>query len=233
MGEKRKSEGRREKEKGRQKMKRILVFITAVIIIVVAAGCGVKEAKGDVTTTQEPVESGVVEGKNAVVDVDVEEEKGKEGEPVDIAEESADITLNIPAKWLGEDITQEYVDGQVQESGCKSGTLNEDGSVTYVMTKKQHKKITDDLEKGIEELIESRMSLSGGKKYVSITANDDYTEFVVVMSVDKTDSYDFATDIGFSYLSKLYSVFRGEGEKPVTIKYVNEDTNSVISENTY
>ena len=214
-------------------MKRVLVLITAIIMVVVMVGCGAKGLVEETVPTQEPVIGEVVEEEDVAVEADVEEDPGKEEKPIEVVEEAFDVTLTIPKDWVGDEATQEHFDGQAKENGWKSATLNEDGSVTYVMTKTQHKKMVDDLAQGIEDFFEERIAESDGGKYVSITANNGYTEFTVVTKESKTDIFDFATDIGLSYLGGMYSVFSGEGEKPITIKYVNAETGDIISEEKY
>ena len=48
------------------------------------------------------------------------------------------VTLTVPAEFVGTERTQADYDALAAENGYKSVTLNADGSVTYIMTKAQH-----------------------------------------------------------------------------------------------
>ena len=51
------------------------------------------------------------------------------------------VTLTVPAEFVGTERTQADYDALAAENGYKSVTLNADGSVTYIMTKAQHQEI--------------------------------------------------------------------------------------------
>ena len=62
-----------------------------------------------------------------------------------------DVTLNVPAEYIDEGITQEQLDRTVkEEKELKSATLNNDGSVTYVMSKSQHKKMMEEIKENLD-----------------------------------------------------------------------------------
>ena len=82
---------------------------------------------------------------------------------------------------VGEEITQEEIDAKAGENFI-SGKLNEDGSVTYKMTKKQHKEMMD----GVVESIESSLNeMVEGEDYsfTEIKHNKDFTEFDITISL--------------------------------------------------
>ncbi len=58
--------------------------------------------------------------------------------------DSSTVEIKIPAELVSEDDTQENLDSAAKEKEWKSAKLNEDGSITYVMTKKQHKKFMEE-----------------------------------------------------------------------------------------
>ncbi len=61
-----------------------------------------------------------------------------------------------------------------KESGYKSKTKNEDGSVTYVMTRKQQKEVLTKISERIDENMNDTDTWDG---VTEIKANDDYSHF--------------------------------------------------------
>ena len=68
------------------------------------------------------------------------------------------VTITVPATFMGEDATQESLDATAKEKGYKSITLNEDGSATYVMSKAKHKEMMDELRQQIDDSLEEMIS---------------------------------------------------------------------------
>jgi hypothetical protein len=98
-----------------------------------------------------------------------------------------------------------YVDGQTQEDldlireteGYKSITLNDDGSATYVMTKKQHETMMTEMAATINDAMKE---MAGSDDYPNITevkANDTFTEFTVTTKSEELDMSESFTYISF------------------------------------
>ena len=69
---------------------------------------------------------------------DSKKESETNNDKIEVDENLLTVELTIPADFVGE-TTQEELNQTAKEEGLKSITLNEDGSATYVMTKKKHK----------------------------------------------------------------------------------------------
>ena len=141
-----------------------------------------------------------------------------------------DVTITLPLEFVDEEQTQEHFDLLAKENGWKSAMLNEDGTVTYIMTKAQHKKlmrdISDSLEQSLREMIETDIY----PNFVSIEANDDYTDYTIVT---KSESLDFAeafSVLGFYYLTGMYHVFNGSTVDNIHVAFVNEASGKVFQE---
>ena len=117
------------------KRKAILIILTSAIIF---TGCGIQNKAQISGPTESPAKS----DQNISTEDDLSE-LDSIGD-VKLEKEVFDVTLTIPAQYVGE-TTQEELDKTAKENGLKSITLNEDGSATYVMTKKQHKKMMADM----------------------------------------------------------------------------------------
>lgn len=140
------------------------------------------------------------------------------------------VTLTIPADFVDEGTTQDSLDQQAKKSGWRSATLNEDGSVTYVITKAQHKEMMD----GVRETIDTAIKeMIGSEDYPSITAidvNDDYTQFKVTLSDDEMGLMDAFSTLAFYMYGAMYHVFNGTEAGNISVQYINGSTGEVIEE---
>ena len=126
-------------------------------------------------------------------------------------------TLTLPKEIVGDEITQEKIDANAGESYI-SGRLNEDGSVTYKMTKKQHKEMLDvivnSFEKSFNEMLQNE-DLS----FTSIKHNDDFTQFDVTVSGDSLGLADTLATAEFYTAGGMYGIFSGKKAERVVVNY--------------
>ncbi len=174
------------------------------------------EETAEETTAAETEETGSsLEDLEAIGDVEVD--KGL-----------FDVTLTIPKDYIG-DTTQEKLDEVAKEKGYYSITLNDDGSATYVMTKKQHKEMLNELKKSIDK---SLSEMAGSENYpniTSVTANDNYTSFTITTTnAEPSLAESFAVMAMYMY-GGMYGIFAGEPADNIHVDYVNADSGQVIS----
>lgn len=141
------------------------------------------------------------------------------------------VTITIPASFVGEgDVTQEELDQEVKEKGFKSATINEDGSVTYVMSKSKQKellkKMKEDMDKNLNDMI-------GGENTPNVTdiqVNKDVTKFTVTTTNTELDLGESISFISLFIYGGLYNSFAGNEDYDVLVTYKNADTKEVIQE---
>jgi len=149
---------------------------------------------------------------------------------IEVDEGLLTVSIDVPAGYVGE-TTQEDVDKTVADQGYISGTLNDDGSVTYVMTKAQHKKIMEDLAKSFDESLQNILDDKEiYPNFESITHNADYTDFTIEYSAEELSPSDTFSTFLFYYIGGMYSIFNGEPVENVHVVYVNSETGELISE---
>jgi hypothetical protein len=118
-----------------------------------------------------------------------------------------------------------------KEEGVEEATVNEDGSVTYQMSKAKHKEMLKEIKTGVEETVEETMTSEDYKSIKDITFNDSFTEFTVV--VDKTlyeNSFDGFAVFGLGITGAYYQIFNGiqAEEYKVTIDIKDETSKEVF-----
>ena len=127
------------------------------------------------------------------------------------------VTITVPAELVGEEITQADIDAEAGEH-YTSGKLNEDGSVTYKMTKMQHKAMLDSIAESIEEGI-SEMIDDPDFAFSEITHNKDFTSFDVHLTTEEIGLMESFAAIAFYMYGGLYNIFSGKGVDNIEVNY--------------
>ena len=145
---------------------------------------------------------------------------------IEVDQNLFDVTVTVPSEYT-EGITQEQLDETAEADGYKA-VLNDDGSITYTMTKAQHAEMMNGLAESINEAM---ATLVGSEEYpdiTSVSSNDDFTEFTIT-----TTNSEISLSEGFSVLalytySGLYHIFDGTPVDNIHIDYVNADSGEII-----
>lgn len=138
------------------------------------------------------------------------------------------VSLTIPSDFTGE-TTQEDLDKTVEEKGYKSATLNDDGSITYVMTKAQHKEMLDGVKEGLDQALNDMVGSENYPNITSITANENYTSFTITTKSATLDTSESLAVLGMYIYGGMYAVFSGEEVDNIHVDFVNADSGEIIS----
>ena len=213
--------------------KRVLAVMLAMTIVsTVFAGCGSKA--GETETNTAPATEQQTE-QSADTSTPTEAETTDDGMKqleaigdVDVDKGIFDVTLTIPKDFVG-DTTQEKLDESVKEKGYKSATLNADGSVTYVMTKSQHKEMMDGITESINQSLSEMVGSTEYPNITAVTANDDFTSFTITTKNAEPDMSESFAVIGLYMYGGMYAIFNGETADNIHVDFVNADSGEIIS----
>ncbi|MDR6123445.1 hypothetical protein QFZ87_003042 [Bacillus sp. SLBN-46] len=137
-----------------------------------------------------------------------ESEQNKE-QTVDVDKGLFNVEITLPASMFeGQDINKVIAD--VEKEGIKV-TKNEDGSLTYKMSKTKHKKMMKEMKANIIDVVnETKQNKEDYKSIKDITYNDSFTEFTMV--VDKAtyeNSMDGFAAFGLGMAGMVYQLYNG------------------------
>lgn len=141
------------------------------------------------------------------------------------------VTLTLPAEFFTEEDTQEKLDSEIGEKYI-SATKNEDGSVTYKLTKDQYKtmlkSITDEMDIVFKGLIDDDESYT----ISDIEHNDDFSEYNITLDSSELGIFDAFTTYIFAIYSSMYDAFTGNEYENSVINFYDPDHNLIQSFNT-
>lgn len=164
-----------------------------------------------------------------------ENKEEKKNEAVSVDKGLLNVELTLPASLFeGEDI--DTVIANAKKDGVKEVTKNEDGSLTYKMSKSEHKEMMKELETNIKDSIEETKTSGDFASIKDITHNDSFSEFTLL--VDKAayeNSMDGFAALGYGKSGMMYQMFNGSDadSTKVTIFIKDEATQETIDEMVY
>ena len=202
-------------------MKKKLIM-SLLICTIALSGCGssgntVDTSNETVKSSSEAVESsteGDMSELDAIGDVEVDENLFT-------------VELTIPAEYVGE-TTQEELDAEADEHGYKSITLHDDGSATYVMSKKQHRELMEELATNINDTLSDMVGSEDYPNITDISANDDFTEFTVTTTSTELSMNESFSVLVYYMCGGMYNIFNGTEIDNVHVDFVNADSGEVI-----
>jgi hypothetical protein len=192
-------------------MKKLLILLLTITLL---AACSSEETSNKVSNKQDT---------------------SKKNESVEVDKKLFNVEVTLPASMFeGESI--EDIKTAAKENDIKEVTENEDGSITYKMSKDGHKKLMEEISTSIKETVEETKTSEDFVSIKDITFNKSFSEFT--MLVDK-ETYENSMD-GFATMAlgmsgMLYQMYDGatEDEYSVTIKLQDESTEEVFDEVIY
>lgn len=136
------------------------------------------------------------------------------------------VALTIPAEYV-EGTTQKELNKQAKEGAFKSATLNKDGSVTYVMSKSQHKEMLNTLKDSIADELNKIPNSTNYPNVTKVEANDDYTKFTVTTASTELSFEEQFLSIQLYIYGGMYNAFNNLSPV-ISVDYVNADSGATI-----
>lgn len=145
------------------------------------------------------------------------------------------VEVTLPST-LFEDTPEEEIISNAKTEGFKDVKVNEDGSVTYKMTKAEHEDLMKEMD---TEIVATIKELKNSEDYPSIkeiTYNDNFTEFDVTVSREQYENgFDGFAILTLAISGMYYGAFDGrKGEDlHVTFNLIDVATNEVFETSVY
>jgi hypothetical protein len=160
----------------------------------------------------------------------------KESETEDFAVDKGllNVEITMPASFVeGDDVDATIKEAEAE--GIKV-TKNEDGSLTYKMSKSEHKKMMKDIKTNAEKSIDEIKTDGTFPSVKDITYNNSFSKYT--LTVDKAayeNSMDSWSIIGIGITGMMYNLFNGEDmdKMKINIDVKDETTGEVFDTTVY
>ncbi len=144
---------------------------------------------------------------------------------IEVEKELFDVKVTLPADVVGE-ITQEELDAESDH--FHSATLNEDGSVTFVMSKSQHKELLKELAASIQDELDKMPGSEQLPNVTKVEANKGFTVFTVTTSSQELSIQESFSVLNFYVYGGMYGLFSQEDVDNIHVDFVNAATGEII-----
>lgn len=141
------------------------------------------------------------------------------------------VDITLPSSYFKDETAEEIIE-DAKEDRFEKATLNEDGSVTYTLSKTRYKEYLKELK---DDIAESIVDMTSGEDRVEsfqkITFNDEVTEFSVIVDPDTYAPFHAMPAISFLFEGAFYQAFNGVPNDTIDVRidFINEDTNEIIN----
>lgn len=131
------------------------------------------------------------------------------------------LTITLPADFVSEELLED-ISGENKSEEYVSATVNPDGSVSFKMTKKQHKAMLEGVRKSLDAAFKE-LIVSPDLAFTEISSNEDLTVFDAHLSSEEVGMTESFMALGFYIFGGMYSVFSGQGERNITVNFYSPD----------
>ena len=225
-------------------MRSINIYL-ALAAVILLAGCGsaqntaAPEANGSgretaaiqatADTADEKEELGTVTGETAEASAKEEAAESAEGSdaPSGAAKTEETVTVVIPTVYESV-TTQEEAEKIRKENGYESAVLNDDGSLTIVMSRSQHDEMLGQFKKSVDEGITEIIHTVEDSAIEKIEYNDDYSIFTVTVSGDELGLAERQAADELVMYGTLYHIYSGNDVDHIKVDYLSSGTGEVI-----
>lgn len=191
--------------------KRILAMIFAAFMAMSMAGCSNNGPKSD---------------------TDNASTQGSASNAVEVEKNLLSVEFTIPANYI--DSVDDTL-ASAEEKGYKA-TANDDGSITYKLTKAQHAEVMDEISASLDESIDDLVSSGEYASLKEINFNEDYTKADVVVDYDTyTNSMDMFSMMAIGMCGPLYQMYNGVPEDKINteVSLIDETSGDVMDTMNY
>ena len=153
-----------------------------------------------------------------------------QSDPADAsALQEAEETVTVVIPTVYENVgTQEEADEIRDKNGDESATLEEDGSLTIVMSRSQYDEMILQFRESVDKGISEILSAGDGSSIEKIEYNDDYSVFTVTVKGDEIGTIDrYAAEELIMY-GTLYHIYTGNDVEHIQVDYVSRESGEVI-----
>lgn len=151
-------------------------------------------------------------------------------EQIEVEDNIFDVTLTLPADYAS-DITAEEIAQQVADGKVHTGTLNDDGSVTYTMSKAQHTALLECIAAELRSTLDDMIGSTDYPNLTAIETNDDFTDFTVYTTTQPgaVGLSDEMSVLIYYTCGKMYGIVSGQEPDNIHVDILNAESGELVS----
>ena len=154
-----------------------------------------------------------------------------ENQSVEVDKGLLNVEITLPASFFEEEEDHDQMIADAKADGVKDVIVNDDGSLTYKMSKAKHKEMLAEMKTGLLETVDEIKDGEDFESIKDVKHNKSFSEFTLVVEQEMLeDSFDAFATMGIGMSAMLYQLFTGVSvdEYKVTIDIQAEESGEVI-----
>lgn len=209
-------------------MKRMAALTAAAALALSLAACGSAPSTAD-TPAETPAPTAA-----PTTDPDISLQEAADAistaEQIEVEDNLFDVTLTLPADYAS-DITEEEIAQQVADGKVHTGTLNDDGSVTYTMSKAQHAALLESIAAELRSTLDDMIGSTDYPNLTAIETNDDFTDFTVYTTTQPgaVGLSDEMSVLIYYTCGKMYGIVSGQEPDNIHVDILNSESGELVS----
>ena len=144
------------------------------------------------------------------------------------------VTITMSPDFFDTEATEEELKATALEEGFLDAKLNEDGTLTYTMTRaKQQELLTtlmEGLETGIQEMTEGEEAVPSFKR---IEHTDDLSSFDIFIDPEQFGDFDAFYALTLAFYGATYQAFSGNTDADSRVRFVDYQTDEEVDSVSY
>lgn len=209
-------------------MKRLVALTAAVALALSLAACSTAPSTAD-TPAETPAPTAA---PTTEPDIPLQEAADaiSTAEQIEVEDNLFDVTLTLPADYAS-DITEEEIAQQVADGKVHTGTLNDDGSVTYTMSKAQHTALLESIAAELRSTLDDMIGSTDYPNLTAIETNDDFTDFTVYTTTQPgaVGLSDEMSVLIYYTCGKMYGIVSGQEPDNIHVDILNAESGELVS----
>lgn len=145
------------------------------------------------------------------------------------------VEITLPAAYFeGTDAAD--IIASAQKQGFTTCAVNEDGSVTYTMSKAKHQEILKEFKASVDETIQDMIDGDQAvESFQKIEYNDTISEVNIFVDKAKYSPFDGLSGLAFYFIGAQYQTFAGvaEDDIDVVVKFIDQATSETVDTMSY
>lgn len=219
-------------------MKKIISLLLCVAMVIPITACSSAPAVSSVSSTSSAVSSSSSLAVSSAPTSEVSSSAADSSnvsstQGLDVQKGLFDVTITFPAEWMKDAKDADFADAK--KEGIQV-TKNKDGSVTYKMSKAQHKKLMEEMKKSTSDSLTKIKTDGNFTSVTDVRFDENFSQVSILVDKSKYEnSLDSFASLSAGFQCMFYQIFDGKDEKTASVKvdFIDSKTGKIIDSATY
>lgn len=208
-------------------LKKLIASLLAFVLLLSCCACGGQQQETPTDApVSEPTNTTDASTNEAEMDTTVDSQ-------VEVNQNLLTVELTFPASYFGGmDMSTFDTEAYIKEYGFLSAEVNEDDSLSVLMTKAKQKELLNEMATAIDDMIADYVNGEETPYIKEIVHNEDFSSFTMKVNRKEYENSFDATEASLILNTAFYHMYAGI-VTDIEFKTIDADTGEIIESYTY